>query len=95
MLGDWLYWVHLLLSSGGRVHFEAQELCNFRFHDQTTRSLASKAVEAKRMGEYSHAIATCLRSIPNRPFLYWLRLVSRGYWDWIFYEYQDRFRPSR
>jgi glycosyltransferase involved in cell wall biosynthesis len=49
-VGDWYFWSEL--AQTGSIHFFAEELSQFRFHAQTTRSTKSKRTEEMRVNEY-------------------------------------------
>jgi glycosyltransferase involved in cell wall biosynthesis len=91
--GDWVFWTHFLMRMGGTVRFEAEELSSFRFHEQTTRSTASRSLEKLRFREYSGAVHTILRSTHPLPRLRWVEIAKEGSWDWILYEYLFRYNP--
>jgi glycosyltransferase involved in cell wall biosynthesis len=99
-VGDWLFWSHYLMQSRGCIRFESDELSLFRCHDKTTRTIANSTIgtnqeaEIRRFAEYSFAIASILRITHRWPILQWLRLSSKGCWDWILSEYLFRCRPN-
>jgi glycosyltransferase involved in cell wall biosynthesis len=97
--GDWLFWCHFLMLTGGMVHFDSTELSSFRFHDQTTRNIdgpggVNRSKERQRFAEYSRAVNLILKVTRPWPRFHWLHLAASGRWDWIFSEYLFRFQPK-
>ncbi|WP_216900470.1 glycosyltransferase family 2 protein [Synechococcus sp. CCY 9618] len=92
--GDWLFWTLYLMRMGGSVDFESEALSSFRFHEGTTRSIASRQKETGRFGEYSTAIATILRITRPSPRWHWFEVATSGDWDWLLNEYLLQYRPS-
>jgi glycosyltransferase involved in cell wall biosynthesis len=93
--GDWLFWIHYLANSSGRILFIPQDLSSFRTHSGTTRS---SSTSAEKEALHIHEYCTAIDFIASHPIFeeqagLKKRLLSSG-WDWIYLEYLYRCKPN-
>jgi len=95
-IGDWLFWMQLLIHSNRTIAYTADELSFFRHHTTSTRSISTiKAKDQRRIREYCAVVAWICQQklLPGR--WRWLRHALRRDWEWMLSEYLCRLKPSR
>jgi glycosyltransferase involved in cell wall biosynthesis len=94
-VGDWLFWMHYLLSSNGPVSFSPAEDSWYRYHLSTTRTISgSKQKEICHVQEFDRVVSLITQHPSLKQQTSWPKRALNPGWDWIYIQSIHRLQPN-
>jgi glycosyltransferase involved in cell wall biosynthesis len=94
-VGDWIFWMHYLISANNAISYIATEASWFRHHADTTRTnTATREKQIQHVDEYNRSVTYLTKQTLLEHQLRWRKRVFAKGWDWILADYMHRLKPT-